>query len=136
MKMKVFRFMSLKEFAALNSGEELVNTSDHRRCRTNSRGFCFLPSERVGYVEAMQFLPLSSTRDSIIVEFEAPENLLNKGYGLYADPDAYDGAISECDLMGKEEFSTETYSKDSFVPLRYGIIGGRYLWDIEWYPYY
>ena len=131
--MKVFRFMSLKEFAALNSGEELVNTSYHRQCRTNSKGFCFLPSEKVKYIWAIQFLPHSTTRNAIIVEFEVPEELLNKTEGLYADPDAYEGAMSGYELMVINEYSTETYCRDTFIPLRYGLVGSL---DIEWYPYY
>ena len=129
--------MSMREFTKMNSGCPMTNLSTFGCCRTSSKGFCFLPEEVVciekfgdRYVtkpeKAWEFLS-GIVSDDILVEFEAPEECLQKTNGIYADPlgDYYDRILVE-------ELCTSEYDRDTFIPLRYAMV--RY-GNATWYAY-
>lgn len=121
--MKVFRFMSQEEFDKYIAGEKLVNTIDHRKKFSGSKGFCFFEYmdwdddgvDGISPEYAYEFLSGVATMDVVAV-FEADVQL-NKSYGRYADP--YGGFF---DTIWMDEYCTEEYSRDTFRLIKYGHI--------------
>ena len=113
--MKIYRFMSLSEFNRMQLYSPIVNNNHHRDMRSSSIGACFIASSDYKPEYALQFLTGLIPDDSICVEFEADNNDLTLSCGTYADPQTYD-------TMTINEYCTTHYSRDTFEPLRYGII--------------
>lgn len=115
--MKLYRFMSFKEFNDLTFGMNMVSHNSHAKCRTNSVGFCFLGEQTdvmgraLTPVQCFQFLR-GIVSDEILVEFEAPSNAVRASYGVYANP------FSD-DFVVVDEYCTEHYNHKVFRPLRY-----------------
>ena len=134
--MKVYRFMSNREFHALSMGQIMIPENlFHNNMKTTSKGFCFLPESvilhRKGQDSEMPagqcicFLDGIVSED-VLVEFEAPDGYFRVANGIYADP--------YCDgLMWINELCCDTYSKDLLVPTRYATI---YFHDLTWHPYF
>lgn len=138
--MKVYRYMSRKEFDAVWNGEELINDMDHgaRRAKTNSVGFCFLGEEGDGNpyspIDSYQFLS-GIVSDDILVEFEVlDESSLTESWGVYADPcwNHWD------DTIIVKEYCTTRYSSETLKPLRYTPDVGFDICekDVHWYDFH
>ena len=129
--MKLYRYMSFKEFQKMASGMDMKHSKNSFKSRTDSKGFCFI-GEKTSFVssdcegnqqeftfspeECHQFLDGIVT-DDVLVEFEADENLLQKTTGIYADP-----IFQEWDCyISIAEFCAMSYNRDDFIPLRYAI---------------
>lgn len=115
--MRIFRFMSKKEFDKLINGEKLINNTKHDG-RTNSEGFCFMEGDPE---LAFDFLSGVVSED-ICVVFET-EKELKETYGIYADP--Y-GSFFE--TITEDELCTNTYNKDDFKIIKMAIPD---IWE-EW----
>lgn len=121
--MKIFRFMSHNEFDKYIAGEKLVNTTDHRKNFSGSKGFCFFEYmdrdddgvDGISPEYAYGFLSGVATMDVVAV-FETDVQL-NKSYGRYADPYG-----SFFDTIWMDEYCTEEYSRDTFRLIKYGRI--------------
>lgn len=125
---KVFRFMSEKEFRAMDAYVPMVHPRHHFAARAGSVGFCFLDAKERNACFALKFLSGIVSQD-ICVEFEVDEKYLTKSCGLYADP------CSDCgDTIDVTEYCTPAYSREMFKPVRYAF-PKPYGWEIEWYPY-
>ena len=81
--MKIFRYMSKKEFDKLIKGEVLKNNKHHQG-HTNSVGFCFMKVDDNEPRYAYEFLS-GVVDDDVCVVFETNKKL-TKSYGVYADP--------------------------------------------------
>ena len=140
--MKLYRYMSEKEFSKLTAGVEMTNNCHHFNCSTGSDGFCFLPDvqEVTAYdfygdaypvqiyaEEAHNFLFGLTTLD-VLVEFETTnENVVNESWGRYANPftDDYD------DYIYITEYCCNKYSRENLIPKRYAMVD---FWGpSEWY---
>ena len=124
--MKIFRFMSKKEFEKYRNGEILENKTIHK-AKTNSIGFCFLNIDDVKPEKAVHFLSGVVTFD-ICAVFETGKKL-NKTYGIYAKPIKSTGNPFE-DLLNVfagymdsffriNEYCTTEYSNKDFKLLKY-----------------
>lgn len=71
--MKIFRFMSYKEFEKYMNGENLYNNTKHK-AKTNSIGFCFFDINDFSPEFAWRFLKGAIFPD-ICVVFEVDETL-------------------------------------------------------------
>lgn len=114
--MKLYRYMSMKEFTNLSAGCDLVNKNRFQKCRTGSEGFCFLPENSNGFdpIQALNFLHGIVTND-ILVEFEVDSELVTKSFGYYNNPyECYDAGS-----MCVTEYCAQSYNRDTFRPLRY-----------------
>lgn len=132
--MKLYRYMSFKEFHKLSSGCDLVNDNHFQKCRTESEGFCFLPARSNGYdpISALYFLHGIVT-DDILVEFEVDNSLVTESEGVYNNPmpsDPYD------DTMTITEYCTRSYNRDTFKPLRYCLPDVSNLSSTVWFNFY
>lgn len=139
--MKLYRYMSNREFSMLLAGTPMVNRRNHAtHAHTDSVGFCFLP-ETVRFnsndgsrhyeltaPQCIDFLSGIVTND-VLVEFDIhDEDSVRSGFGVYADPQG-----GFFDTVVIEEFSVECYDRDSFVPVRYGMVD-EFTTKCEWYP--
>lgn len=104
--MKLFRFMSKKEFDKLIKGEVLTNNKEHKG-HTNSKGFCFMDVEDNSPEYAYEFLS-GIVSDDVCVVFETDKKL-KKSYGVYADP--YGRFF---DTITENEYCTKKYSLKDF----------------------
>lgn len=118
--MKIFRFMSKKEFNKLINGEKLINNTKHKG-NTNSEGFCFMEGNPEW---AFEFLSGVVSED-ICVVFETDKKL-KKTYGIYADP-----CGSFFETITKDELCTNTYNKDDFKIIKIAIPDNYEEWN--WY---
>lgn len=141
--MKVYRYMSWKEFADVTAHIPLV--SDNHTCsisRTNSEGFCFLPesvtftnsfgdSVTLSPVDCYDFLS-GIVSDEVLVEFQVlkPE-ILAEGFGVYADPTSG----GWYDRISIKEYSTPEYSDEELEPVRYYVLG-QFGAPGVWYEYH
>lgn len=134
--MKVYRFMSEKEFTLLSAGCELIHTNA-RKAKTNSEGFCFLP-EKVTFStngetvtfkpeQCIHFLGGIVTND-VLVEMETSVEL-HEGYGIYADPIDLEWG-STIDIT---EYSVQRYDRDTFIPVRYAMVDHH--GKADWYSF-
>ena len=133
--MKIFRFMSKKEFEKYRSGEILENKTIHQG-RTNSIGFCFLNIDDYKPERAMHFLSGIVAFD-ICAVFETKKKL-NKTYGMYAKPMKSTGnfaidllymSLHYMDNFTANEYCTTEYSNKDFKLLKYS----ENIWQ-QWKP--
>ena len=127
---KVYRWMSTKEFQLFSAGAVLTSKKNHSStCRTESKGFCFFPETisfsyinpfdgEVRYNEyhatnSMSWLSGIVDADSILLEFEVEESLLETSTGCYAD----DMTDELCHVI---EYYIDSYSCDTFKLISYG----------------
>lgn len=140
---KFYRWMSIKEFQLFSAGVEIKGKKDHKS-RTDSTGVCFLPEDflvEADYGLDIHICPKASlcflsgiVSDDVLVEFEADENLLKKGKGIYANPstDLWD------DYVSVEEYCIPAYSLDTFKAKRYFLLDNAWARDLgkgTWYAY-
>ena len=86
--MKVFRFMSTKEFEKYRSGKKLKNKTNHKKQnhrKTTSIGFCFLSLDDFEPEYAYKFLSGIVT-DDVCVVFEVDEKKLKQSEARYSRP--------------------------------------------------
>lgn len=117
--MKIFRFMSYKEFEKYMNGENLYNNTKHK-AKTNSIGFCFFDINDFSPEFAWRFLKGAIFPD-ICVVFEVDETLLRKGYGIYSDPNKtlYELMNFIPKIIRVSEYCTENYNKEVFKLMKY-----------------
>lgn len=117
--MKIFRFMSYKEFEKYMNGENLYNNTKHK-AKTNSIGFCFFDINDFSPEFAWRFLKGAIFPD-ICVVFEVDETLLRKGYGIYSDPNKtlYELMNFIPKMVRVSEYCTENYNKEVFKLMKY-----------------
>lgn len=117
--MKIFRFMSYKEFEKYMKGENLYNNTKHK-AKTNSIGFCFFDINDFSPEFAWRFLKGAIFPD-ICVVFEVDETLLRKGYGIYSDPNKtlYELMNFIPKMIRVSEYCTENYNKEVFKLVKY-----------------
>lgn len=117
--MKIFRFMSYKEFEKYMNGENLYNNTKHK-AKTNSIGFCFFAINDFSPEFAWRFLKGAIFPD-ICVVFEVDETLLRKGYGIYSDPNKtlYELMNFIPKMIRVSEYCTENYNKEVFKLVKY-----------------
>ena len=117
--MKIFRFMSYKEFEKYMNGENLYNNTKHK-AKTNSIGFCFFDINDFSPEFAWRFLKGTIFPD-ICVVFEVDETLLRKGYGIYSDPNKtlYELMNFIPKMIRVSEYCTENYNKEVFKLVKY-----------------
>ena len=141
--MKVYRYMSDKEFFACNSGLDILPYQKKYKARTTSKVFCFLPeivtfhgqygdgtpyTQRTDAEHCYSFLSGIVTND-VLVEFDAPETFFRKSEGIYADP--YSDSWN--DFIEMEELFCDFYNRDVLKPLRYAVFQKG---EAVWYEYY
>ena len=132
--MKIFRFMSEKEFEKYKNGEELINNTDHHEMgqKTNSVGFCFLNAKEFQPEYAAHFLSgivgtgtilqkASGLENTICAVFETDGKNLKRTYGRYARPRSVKEirAGVEAEAFFANEYCTTSYSKEKFKLLKY-----------------
>lgn len=117
--MKIFRFMSYKEFEKYMNGENLYNNTKYK-AKTNSIGFCFFDINDFSPEFAWRFLKGAIFPD-ICVVFEVDETLLRKGYGIYSDPNKtlYELMNFIPKMIRVSEYCTENYNKEVFKLVKY-----------------
>ena len=119
--MKIFRYMSKKEFDKLIKGELLKNNKHHQG-HTNSVGFCFMKVDDNEPRYAYKFLS-GVVDDDVCVVFETNKKL-TKSYGVYADPyGSFFATITE------DEYCTKEYSIEDFKIIKMTIPD---FWKEEW----
>lgn len=154
--MKVYRYMSFREFQLVTSGVELVyNSNRWAGARTSSQGYCFLgedttvrssverlnpETDELEEAEPVEFDPIGCysflagiVSKDVLVEFEVTKTSnLQESSGVYADP--FGGWSDYCEVT---EYCTQSYSRDSLVPTKYtcdfkccGAFKDRKWWDI------
>lgn len=112
--MRVIRFMSKKEFKKYKKGCTLYNDTQHVNVNlTDSIGFCFLNAEEYSPEYAYKFL-IGAIFPEICCVFDAPEDKLKKGYGIYHIPKTRPSRPFKA-----IEYSTIKYSKEDFKLIRY-----------------
>ena len=136
--MKLYRWMSENEFQLMSAGVTIKPRRNFRRFRTTGDGVFFLPSDcfsternsvpkHSDYFMSPQqtilFLSGIIERDSILVEFEAQDEL-EKAVGCYADPFDLDFYAT----VTVDELVTPSYDREKIRPIRY------YVGD-EWYKF-
>lgn len=109
--MRLFRFMSKKEFDKLLNGEDLINTTKHKGY-TKSVGFCFMEGVEEDAEYSYEFLS-GIVSGEICVLFDTDEKL-NESYGVYADPYGH-----FFDTITKDEYCIEKYNKETIKPIKY-----------------
>lgn len=109
--MKLFRFMSKKEFDVLMKGDKLINNKIHTGY-TNSVVFCFMEGDTDDAEYSYQFL-CGIVSDEVCVIFETDKKL-TKSWGRYANPYG-----SFFDTMTETEYCTNEYDLEDFKPLKY-----------------
>ena len=136
--MKLYRYMSLKEFSKFSAGCEMINNNHFTKNRTSSNDFCFLTEKTVisdeGEVltpsECITFLQGIVTND-VLVEFETTTDFkFNETYGIYINP----FSTGWNDYISIKEISAEVYNKDILHPLRYGLVSD-FRGKVEWYNF-
>ena len=125
--MKLFRFMSRKEFKKYINEEELINNQNHHlnhKSKTNSIGFCFLNLDEYKPEEALHFLSGIVDLD-ICAVFEVNEDKVKETYGIYARQDVnislFDILIGKIPSFEAKEYCTTKYSNKDFKLLKYAI---------------
>lgn len=117
--MKLFRFMSKKEFIKYMNGETLVNTTDHNRDNnkmTNSVGFCFF--NYVNYKpEEMLHSVTGITSISICCVFETQRKYVRKTMGRYMKTVDKEKMLRKSFIA--DEYCTTEYSKERFKLIKY-----------------
>ena len=127
--MKVYRYMSLKEFSKMSAGCDIVGKVFHA-AHTTGHGVFFLP-ETCGYAPErfLDFLSGIVTSD-VMVEFEV-NCPYDDSYGTYADPDNWDWYST----ITVHEVCVEKYNRDEMIPVRYYIPDDYFGNHGTWYPF-
>lgn len=124
--MKVFRFMSDKEFNLYNEGALLANNTKHEG-KTNSVGFCFLNLDDFKPEDAFHFLTGVVSIDKCCI-FEVDKKYLTESYGIYAKPIPDNLSLEDSityliehfeDSFQAKEYCCTSYSKDNFKLIAY-----------------
>ena len=133
--MKFYRFMSMKEFNKMSSGNDIIGKKSFK-ARTTSTGVCFLSEKilckdddhkaTINVEKAYDFL-YGVVSDDIVVEFESRQEM-TESYGIYAS--IFGSAYF--DTMVVTEYCVPSYNRDNMIPVRYGTIDD---WRIEWHPF-
>lgn len=71
--MKLYRYMSLEEFAKLNAGLKLTRYKNDRHLKTTCKGFCFLGERTTFYVPSQD----ENGKDYFEEYKFSPENCIN-----------------------------------------------------------
>ena len=136
--MKVFRFMSKREFDKYMNGEELVNHTFHEtNANTNSVGFCFMKVDDFSPEEASHFL--TGVVDPDVCAVFETEADLEETYGVYAKPLRKETLEELLKKWGEsfkaKEYCTESYNKDTFHLVEYStdwwishVLGKEWRW--------
>lgn len=128
--MKLFRFMSFREFQKYNDGEVLVNTKNHHvenEKATNSVGFCFF--NYAHYKPEEMLHSLTGIVDfSVCAIFETDRNNVRQTRGRYSMASDRKN-FNRISFIAKE-YCTTKYSKENFKLLKY-TIPDWFNWD-EW----
>lgn len=136
--MKVFRFMSKREFDKYMNGEELVNHTFHgTNANTNSVGFCFMKVDDFSPEEASHFL-IGVVDPDVCAVFEIEADL-EETYGVYAKPLRKETLEELLKKWGRtfkaKEYCTESYNKDTFHLVEYStdwwiscVLGKEWTW--------
>lgn len=131
--MKVYRFMSGKEFKKYLEGEILTNDT-HHRAKTNSVGFCFCPMKEKPE-KAVHHLSGIVTLDYCVV-FDVDKKLLNESWGIYAkDYKTLEEILNNYGESVKlKEYCTTTYSNKDFKMIKYAKLDyfNRKSDDFDW----
>lgn len=122
--MKVYRFMSFKEFNKMLAGVPIVGRKSFN-ARTSSSGICFLPEvvkfnssdgEEYEFCPSACFCFLNGIVSSdVLVEFETDREF-QESYGIYADPC---GSYYDCICI--RELCIPEYDREILIPLRYCV---------------
>lgn len=131
--MRIYRFMSFREFNLMEAGCDIVGKT-HYKARTTSTGVCFLPTFVEAYEYDYVFEPDQYYRfmsgvvtADVLVEFEADRSLFTVGYGTYSFPyGIWD------DFMDVMEYSIPYYNREIIKPVRYAMCSYS---DIDWYTF-
>lgn len=130
--MKLWRYMSVKEFNAYCKNLVLNQSKKCRHGKTTSDGYCFLgdkttftsyaddPPTEISYTaeECYSFLSGIVSRD-LLVCFDTQETNVRQGKGVYADPTSFwwDDYITITEYFCKE-YSSETFKLISYQWVR------------------
>lgn len=131
--MKFYRFMSMKEFNKMSSGNDIIGKKSFEAYRTTSTGVCFLSEQTlckdddhkatINVEKAYDFL-YGIVSNDIVVEFESRQEM-TESYGIYA-------SIFGANTMIVTEYCVPSYNRENMIPVRYGTIDD---WSIEWHPF-
>ncbi len=119
--MKLFRFMSKKEFEKYISGEILVNKTDHNKeknSKTNSMGFCFFNYAHYKPEEIFHSVT-GIVNSSMCCIFETDRDNVVKSSGRYSR--AKEGSKHIRESFIAKEYCTTKYSKETFKLVEYAI---------------
>ena len=114
--MKLYRYMSIREFTKMDSFCEIEGHSHN--ARTSSEGVCFLGGSTD--VDGVQYTPENCyaflegiVSGDILVEFETDETV-SESTGVYCNPSTWE-------TMSIIEYCVPSYSRNTFIPKRYCI---------------
>lgn len=116
--MKVFRFMSKKEFERFNNGETLYNYKQHDENKTTSTGFCFFDLKDYNPCEAIHFLSGIVNFDVCAV-FETDKSNLKERYGRYNKQNTMLIPCLFPQVFYATEYCTTKYSNKDFKLIKY-----------------
>lgn len=117
--MKLFRFMSIKEFEKYATGQLLINKTDHNKDnnqKTSSVGFCFFNYAHYKPEEILHSLT-GIVNTSVCCIFETKIKNVHKSYGRYSRAISKDSLIRENFIA--TEYCTTEYSRDTFKLVAY-----------------
>lgn len=122
--MRVYRYMSTREFRDMLAGCDIIGHSHN--ARTTSSGVCFLPMV-VDYTDGEKRRACSAryaynfmrgiVSDDVLVEFESPKGMLFDTEGVYANPHT----CGWFDRIIVHELCIPSYNRDNIIPLRYCV---------------
>lgn len=139
--MKLFRFMSFEELSKYNSGEELINNTDHNKennLKSFSKGFCFLNYAHFKPEEAYHFINGCTGKlfqYDVCVIFEVDRDDVIQTRARYAEP------INPKDIQRynnrkvfiAKEYCTTKYSNKNFKILKVARIDWSNYIEWEWH---
>lgn len=137
--MKLWRYMSVKEFNDFCKHLTLTQSKKCRHSKTTSDGYCFLgdittfvsyaddPPTEMSYTaeECYQFLSGIVSKE-LLVCFETEETNVLAGKGVYADPTSF--SWYDCDYITITEYFCKEYSSETFTLISY-----QWVYDNEVY---
>lgn len=104
--MRIYRAMSQSEFHQYNCGGDVKSTGSFKTKKSSWRnGVCFFAD----YTAAKSWAKVGD----VVVEFEVQSNILNGGWGEYANE------WGELEL--RREYNTQSYNNDDFALINYEI---------------
>ena len=140
--MKVFRFMSVKEFRKYMLGYKLKNSTNHyleNNMKTNSTGFCFFYLDDYKPEKALHMVS-GIVNWEICAIFEVPKGKLKETWGRYSKFSQignypmyvyknYEELIKSQSFISKE-YCTQEYEKNTFKLIAFAI--PEWYNDKEW----